>query len=93
MSHITNIETTESQQIRSRNIYNVVAFYEAYSSIQFIEYQEKLRLSEFVQPKTAQIENAKIIQPAAGLIVQTVSAQFPNFLNLITLTNHFEINH
>jgi predicted nuclease of restriction endonuclease-like (RecB) superfamily len=75
----------------SRNIYNMVAFYEAYSSTQFIEYQEKFRLSEFVPSKTAQIENAKIIQPAAELIVQTLSAQLPNFLNLTTLSNHFEI--
>ena len=79
----------------SRNIYNMVAFYEAYSSLQFAEYQEKLKLNEFVQPKTAQIESAGIeqsmIQPVAELIVQTSSAQFPNFLNLTTLSNHFEI--
>jgi len=79
----------------SRNIYNMVAFYEAYSSLQFVEYQEKLKLNEFVQPKTAQIESAGIeqsmIQPVAELIVQTSSAQFPNFLNLTTLSNHFEI--
>jgi len=79
----------------SRNIYNMVAFYEAYSSIQFAEYQERLKLNEFVQPKTAQIESADveqlIIQPAAEIIVQPTAAQFPNFLNLTTLTNHFEI--
>jgi len=79
----------------SRNIYNMVAFYEAYSSIQFSEYQEKLKLNEFVQPKTAQIEGAdieqSIIQPAAEIIVQPTAAQFPIFLNLTTLTNHFEI--
>ena len=107
MSNITNIETTEFQQIqgiislhRSQalqtvNNENLLAAWEvgaeAYSSTQFIEYQEKLRLSEFVPSKTAQIENAKIIQPAAELIVQTLSAQLPNFLNLTTLSNHFEI--
>ena len=32
----------------SRNIYNMVAFYEAYSSFQFVEFQEKLKLNEFV---------------------------------------------
>jgi len=79
----------------SRNIYNMVSFYEAYSSIQFIEYQEKLKLNEFVQPKTAQIESTEneqlIIQSTTELIVQPMAAQFPNFLNLTTLTNHFEI--
>jgi predicted nuclease of restriction endonuclease-like (RecB) superfamily len=78
----------------SRNIYNMVAFYEAYSSVQFVEYQNKLKLNEFVQPITAQISievEQLIIQPAAELIVQPLAAQFPNFLNLTTLTNHFEI--
>ena len=74
-----------------RNIYNMVAFYEAYSSLQFVEYHEKLNLNEFVQPATAQIEYVQIVQPTAGLIVQTLSAQFPLFLNLTTLSNHFKI--
>jgi len=87
-----------------RNIYNMVAFYETYSSVQFVEYQEKLKLNEFVQPKTAQIESKQIVQPPAGQIVQAASAQmeqeqivqalpaqFPNFLNITTLSNHFEI--
>jgi len=74
-----------------RNIYNMVAFYETYSSIQFIKYQDKLKLSEIVQPKTAQIDSIEIVQPSVGQIVQPMAAQFPEFLNLITLTNHFEI--
>ena len=79
-----------------RNIYNMVAFYEAYSSVQFIEYQYKLKLDEFVQAKTAQIENSQITQPKipqieSEQIVQFQTAQFPNFLNLTSLTNHFEI--
>lgn len=73
----------------SRNIYNMVALYEAYSSIQFVDYQNKLKLNEFVQPVAAQIENA--IQFTTELIVQPMAAQYPNFLNLTTLTNHFEI--
>jgi len=74
-----------------RNIYNMVAFYETYSSFQFVEFQEKLKLNEFVQALPAQIESAKIIQPTAGQIVQFQTAQLPVFLNLTTLTNHFEI--
>jgi len=37
-----------------RTIYKMVAFYEAYSNIQFAEYQAKLKLDEFVQPVVAQ---------------------------------------
>ncbi|MDR3246677.1 MAG: PDDEXK nuclease domain-containing protein [Prevotellaceae bacterium] len=129
-----------------RNIYNMVSFYETYSSPQFIEYQKKLKLDEFVQPlaaqigsneivqiQSAQLQNAEIekyaqigsneiVQIQSGQIgsneivqavpaqlqnneivqfqtaqignneiVQFQTAQFPNFLYLITLSNHFEI--
>ncbi len=75
----------------SRNIYNMVAFYEAYSSVQFAEYQETLKLNEFVKPKNIQSGNNAIIPTPKDLIVQTASAQFPNFLELTTLSNHFQI--
>lgn len=75
----------------SRNIYNMVAFYDAYSSTQFVEYQENLKLNEFVQIETTQIENKRIDLPSTERIVQTASAQFPNFLELTTLSNHFQI--
>ncbi|GHT09888.1 hypothetical protein AGMMS4956_00340 [Bacteroidia bacterium] len=86
------------------NIYNMVLLYDTYSSTQFIEYQDKLRLTRFVPSKMAQIEDVEIvqfetaqlksgeiIQPMAGQIVPPLAAQFPNFLNVTTLTNHFEI--
>ena len=51
-----------------------------------------------MQPLAAQIESADIeqstIQSTAELIVQPLAAQLPNlpnFLNLTTLTNHFQI--
>ena len=95
----------------------MVAFYEAYSSLQFVEYHEKLNLNEIVQPAAAQIEQDAIIHPSDGQfmqampaqiensqitqspilqieyeeIVQFQTAQFPNFLNLTSLSNHFEI--
>ncbi|MCL2682342.1 MAG: DUF1016 N-terminal domain-containing protein [Bacteroidales bacterium] len=42
------------------NIYNMVLFYDTYSSLQFAQYQEKLKINEFVQPKTGQIDNSLI---------------------------------
>ncbi len=51
----------------SRNIYNMVAFYEAYSFTQFAEYQKSLKPNEFVQLKTTQIEN-KVIFPFSTVI-------------------------
>jgi len=58
-----------------RSIYKMVAFYDAYSSIQFVEYQDKLKLNEFVQLKTAQIESAKIVSALPRQIVQTLPTQ------------------
>ena len=74
------------------NIYNMVLLYDTYSSLQFVEYQERLKLNEFVPSKTAQIVQTTPAQlQNQNEIVQFETGQFPNFLNLITLTNHFEI--
>lgn len=45
-----------------RNLYNMVTFYENYSSHTFQEVTEQLRLSEFVQLQTAQIKARPIVQ-------------------------------
>jgi predicted nuclease of restriction endonuclease-like (RecB) superfamily len=93
---------------RRRNIYNMILLYDTYSSPQFLEYVERLKLNRFdkqlpesviVQPVAAQLQKQPIVQPPAGQIVQSmtgqivqsVPAQLPNFLNITTLTNHFEI--
>ncbi|MDR1343361.1 MAG: hypothetical protein LBK18_08945 [Prevotellaceae bacterium] len=39
----------------------MVLLYEIYSSAQFIEYQDRLKLNKFVQPEAAQIWNAEIV--------------------------------
>lgn len=78
-----------------RNIYNMVNFYEAYSSPEFAELVQGLNLLKIVQPETAQIGEASIVQiPSAqigGEIVQPETAQLPNLLLLTTFTNHVEI--
>jgi predicted nuclease of restriction endonuclease-like (RecB) superfamily len=84
------------------NIYNMVLLYDTYSSPEFLQYADKLKLNRFVQPEAAQ-EEEEIVQPMAGQltgsIAQTPSGQraqfqirqFPMFLNLISYTNHLEI--
>lgn len=81
-----------------RNIYNMVMFYDEYSSETFSVTVEKYLNSEFVQPKTAQIEaslpkqgKAVIVQPRTAQIVPAASEQMPKILELTTLTNHMEI--
>lgn len=81
-----------------RNIYNMVMFYEEYSSETFISTVSKYLNGEFVQPKTAQIESsshiqemAVFVQPGTAQIIQPTTRQMPKILELTTLTNHIEI--
>ena len=82
-----------------RNIYNMVMFYEEYSSENFTMTVEKYLNSEFVQTASAQIQIGENQQCNDVMsIVQTVSAQlispirtFPKILELTTLSNHIEI--
>ena len=76
-----------------RNIYNMVMFYDEYSSKNFTNVVKQYLNSEFVQPKTAQIEKCYDLPRKESnlLIVQPKTAQFPQILTLTTLTNHIEI--
>lgn len=73
-----------------RSIYNMVMFYDEYSSETFYATVEKYLNSEFVQPRTVQIEAAQPTQELT-VIVQPETAQMPKILELTTLTNHIEI--
>lgn len=83
-----------------RNIYNMVMFYDEYSSETFIGTVEKYLNAEFVQALPAQIEmppifpsqeTTAIVQSVPAQIVQSKTGQMPKILELITLTNHIEI--
>ena len=81
-----------------RSIYNMVMFYDEYSSETFSSTVEKYLNAEFVQPRTAQIkasqptqEVAVIVQPTSAQIVHSTFGQMPKILELTTLTNHIEI--
>lgn len=82
------------------SIYNMVLFYDEYSSETFITTVEKYLSAEFVLPLAAQIETQSIlpntdsniiVQMASAQIVQSVLGQMPKILELTTLTNHVEI--
>ena len=81
-----------------RSIYNMVMFYDEYSSETFIATIRQYLNTEFVQPKTAQIEASDhkqkipvIVQPKTAQFVQPAIGQMPKILELTTLTNHIEI--
>ena len=104
----SKVVTQLSEYIRSRrpdikgysrrSIYNMVMFYDEYSSESFSATVEKYLNSEFVQPRTARIqanqptqETAVIVQTASAQLVQPTSGQMPQILELTTLSNHIEI--
>ena len=75
------------------HIYNMVMFYDEYSSDIFLITVQKYLNNKFVQPKIGQIKDSNEL-PIIGSnlqIVQTKIAQFPQVLTLTTLTNHIEI--
>lgn len=71
-----------------RNLYNMVKFYDTYSTSAFTSLIEKLPVKEIVQLPTAQLTQI-------GEIVQFPTAQFnmpiPSVLTITTFTNHVEI--
>lgn len=82
------------------SIYNMVMFYEEYSSETFALTVERYLNSEFVQPKIGQIETPSIVpsteaniivQATSAQIVQPLAGQMPKILELTTFTNHTEI--
>ncbi|MGN1197439.1 MAG: YhcG family protein [Acetatifactor sp.] len=81
-----------------RNIYNMVMFYDEYSSETFIATIRQYLNTEFVHPETAQIEASGhkqevpvIVHPKTAQFVQPAVGQMPKMLELTTLTNHIEI--
>ena len=82
-----------------RSIYNMVMFFNEYSSDAFAATVEKFLNSQFVQPVAAQLEqdtaakkeNAVSVPSVASQFVQQMVGQMPKVLTLTTLTNHTEI--
>ena len=71
-----------------RNLYNMVKFYDTYSSSAFNLLVDKLPIKEIVQLPTAQfIPDAEIVQ----LPTAQFSAPIPSVLTITTFTNHIEI--
>ena len=104
----SKVVTQLSEYIRSQrpdikgfgrsSIYNMVLFYDEYSSGAFSATVEKYLNSEFVQPRIGQIEAtlptqevAVIVQPETAQFIQPKTGQMPKVLELTTLTNHIEI--
>ena len=82
------------------SIYNMVMFYDEYSSETFTSTVERYLNSEFVQPRIGQIETSvflssletsEIVQATSAQFVQPLAGQMPKILELTTFTNHTEI--
>ena len=71
-----------------RNLYNMVSFYEGYSSPDFCSIIRQYGFDEIVQFETAQLP---AISSSVNEIVQFQTAQLPKILTLTTFTNHLAI--
>ena len=106
----SKVVTQLSEYIRSQHpdikgygrssIYNMVLFYDEYSSEIFTSTVERYLNSEFVQPRIGQIETSvflssqeanAIVQATSAQFVQPLAGQMPKILELTTFTNHIEI--
>ena len=86
-----------------RNLYNMVSFYETYSSESFLGFIGDLHLDDLVQLPLAQLKahgqneivQSVTAQSEGGAIVQSTPAQFelpfPAILAITSFTNHIEI--
>ena len=100
LSEFIRSQHPEIKGYSRRSIYNMVMFYDEYSSETFASTVAKYLNSEFVQSASAQIEETKylpqneevvIVQSVPAQFVQPTSGQMPKILELTTLTNHIEI--
>lgn len=81
-------KSTKRRGYSKRNLYNMVRFFDTYSSRDFVLLSEQLKLDEFVQLGTAQIGSTEFVQfPTA----QLQPTSMPQILCLTTFTNHIEI--
>ena len=74
-----------------RNLYNMVKFYDIYSTVEFIELVQRLKLGEIVQLPIAQIESDEIVQLPTAQLADQPLMPLPNVLAITTFTNHVEI--
>ena len=76
-------------------IYRMVKFYETYSSVQFVERAQSLKLTTaskaVVLPETAQIVSTPLKQIESDVIVSTPLKQMPAFLLKTSWSNHVAI--
>ena len=61
-----------------RQIYNMVQFYDTYTLPEYQAISERLRLYEFVQMSSAQIEGSEIVHSANAQTERAIIAQLPN---------------
>lgn len=98
LSEYIRIKRPDIKGFSRSSIYNMVMFYDEYSSEAFTMAIAKYLNDEFVQSLTGQIENQQTgqeksvtVQTDSSQFVQSVTGQMPKLLTLTTLTNHIEI--
>lgn len=97
LAEYLQLHEPDSRGFGRRNLYNMVAFYDKYSTPEFQEvikslnnsvFIQKKTQSEFVQMPSAQMEGPGIVQISSAQITFT---PLPAILTLTTFSNHLEI--
>ena len=84
LSEYLQLQEPDSRGFGRRNLYNMVEFYEKYSTPEFQEIIKSLSQSVFIQKKT----QSEIVQMPSAQITFT---PLPAILTLTTFSNHLEI--
>lgn len=99
LSEYIRSQRPDLRGFRKSSIYNMVMFYEEYSSEAFRTTVEKYLNKEFFQAlpgkiemsKTTQEEKNEIFQALPGKLAQPIVGPMPKILELTTFTSHIEI--
>ncbi|HJE38317.1 MAG: hypothetical protein C7K11_05305 [Candidatus Amulumruptor caecigallinarius] len=94
------VNAPEQKGFSRRNIYNMVMFYDEYSSPLFLSTVRAFLPTGFVQLSTAQIQDAdcvginpplEIVQTASAQFIQSPIGQMPDILKQTSYSNHLAI--
>lgn len=99
LSEFIRSQHPEIKGFSRSSIYNMVMFYDEYSSPAFLSVVERYMPNQFVQMSSAQIQDCtttrtdEIVQMPSGQLdyAQRHSMQIPAIISLTTLSNHYEI--
>ena len=91
LAQYLKLQNPKRRGYSKRNLYNMVNFYELYSSLSFKQLIQSIKLDKTVQLPTAQTSSNAIVQSSTALLHDEPATEMPAILSVTTFTNHVEI--